>query len=52
MNNLALVITLEMGQIRVPCVGHMGVLARAFVAEYGRYSPCFIVRTRVMCHLA
>ena len=46
------VITLEMGRIRVPCVGHLGVLARAFVAEYGRCSPCFVVRTELMCHLA
>jgi hypothetical protein len=51
-DNLVMVITFEMGRIRVPCVGHLGVLARAFVAEYGRYPPCFVVRTEVMCHLA
>ena len=31
---------LEIGWIRVPCVGCLGVLARAFVAEYGRCPPC------------
>ena len=32
----------EIGWIRVPCVERPRVLARAFVAEYGRHLPCLV----------
>ena len=33
---------LEIGWIRVPCVERPRILARAFVAEYGRNPPCLV----------